>query len=71
MWKASAPSPGSVNGRITLLNSTIEPGQPWVMISGNASWRGERMCTKTMFSPSITVWNGGRTFSRASVARQS
>ena len=23
---------------MTLWNSTIEPGQPWVMTSGNASW---------------------------------
>ena len=38
-WNASAASPpnlvGSVNGSMILWNSTIEPGQPWVMISGN------------------------------------
>ena len=45
-WKASAALPpcatGSTSGSITLWNSTIEPGQPWVMISGIAPGCGER-----------------------------
>ncbi len=49
-WKASAGSPpyftGSTSGSITLWNSTIEPGQPWVMINGRAPACGERMCRK-------------------------
>ena len=35
------------------VNSTIEPGQPCVMISGVASGSGDRMCAKWMFAPSI------------------
>jgi hypothetical protein len=49
----------------------IEPGQPWVMISGRASGCGERTWTKWIPSPSISVRNWGSAFSRASVARQS
>jgi len=49
-WNASAALPpwalGSVNGSITFWNSTTEPGQPWVMISGIASGCGERTCRK-------------------------
>ena len=39
------------------MNSAIEPGQPWVMISGSASGSGERTCRKWMFCPSISVVN--------------
>ena len=74
-WKASAALPpwatGSVSGSITLWNSTIEPGQPWVMISGMASGCGERACTKWMSSPSIAVVNCGKRLSSASRLRQS
>ena len=74
-WKASAGSPpwaaGSVNGPTTSRNSTIEPGQPWVMISGVASGSGERMWAKWTVDPSMTVVNCGHSFSRASAARQS
>jgi hypothetical protein len=52
-------------------NSTTEPGQPWVRTSGSASGRGERTCANTMRTPSISVWNSGSAFSRASAARQS
>jgi hypothetical protein len=48
-----------------------EPGQPWVMISGNASAWGERTWMKWMSTPSISVLNCGRAFSLASQARQS
>ena len=53
------------------MNSTIEPGQPWVMISGSASGSGERTCRKWTFCPSIVVVNCGNSFSRASWPRQS
>ena len=33
---------GSTSGSITLWNSTIEPGQPWVINSGSAPSCGER-----------------------------
>ena len=56
---------------MTLPNSITDPGQPWVRISGSASGRGERTWAKTMRIPSISVWNCGSAFSRASVARQS
>jgi hypothetical protein len=56
---------------MTFKNSTTEPGQPWVRISGSASGRGERTCANTMERPSISVWNCGSAFSLASVGRQS
>jgi hypothetical protein len=69
-WKASAGSPpwraGLVSGPMMLMNSTIEPGQPWVMISGSAPGSGERACTKCTVWPSMTVVNWGNWFSRAS-----
>ena len=74
-WNASAASPpcavGSVSGSITLWNSTIEPGQPWVMISGMASGCGERTWMKWMSSPSIAVVNCAKRLSGASRLRQS
>ena len=49
-WKASAASPpwlaGSVSGSMILWNSTNEPGQPWMIISGNASGFAERWWMK-------------------------
>ena len=49
----------------------IEPGQPWVMISGSAFLCRERTWMKWMSTPSISVLNCGRAFSLASPARQS
>ena len=51
--------------------STIEPGQPWVTMSGSASSCFERTWMKWMSSPSISVMKFGRAFSRASHLRQS
>ena len=69
-WNASAPAPpsalGSVSGPMTFRNSTIEPGQPWVMISGSAFGSVERTCRKWMFCPSISVVNCGYLFSSRS-----
>jgi len=56
---------------MTFENSTTEPGQPWVRISGSASGRGDRACANTTERPSISVWNSGSAFSLASVGRQS
>ena len=43
-WKASAGSPpwarGSLSGPMRSMNSTIEPGQPWISMSGVASALG-------------------------------
>ena len=64
-WKSSA------SGSITLWNSTTEPGQPWVMISGSASGFEERWWMKWMSSPSISVTNWSKRLSAASRARQS
>ncbi len=75
MWNASAGSPpcaaGSASGSITLSNSTIEPGHPWVRTSGRAPSCGDRTWMKWMPSPSISVRNWGSRLRRASVARQS
>jgi len=49
----------------------IEPGQPWVMINGNASACGDFAWMKWMSSPSITVLRCVSAFSLASHARQS
>jgi hypothetical protein len=40
-------------------NSAIEPGQPCVTISGNASSRSDRTCRKWTFCPSMVVVNCG------------
>jgi hypothetical protein len=45
-----------------LWNSTIDPGQPWVMISGNAFGFDERWWMKWMSSPSISVTNWSNRF---------
>ena len=48
-----------------------EPGQPCVMISGNASACADFTWMKWMSTPSISVLNCGSAFSFASHARQS
>jgi hypothetical protein len=48
-----------------------EPGQPWVMISGNASAWGDFTWMKWISTPSISVVNCGSAFSLASTLRQS
>ena len=52
-------------------SSTIEPGQPCVIINGNASGWGERTWMKWMSTPSRLVTNCGKAFSLASNRRQS
>ena len=52
-------------------SSMIEPGQPWVMISGNAFSWGDLTWMKWMSTPSISVVNWGRALSVASSVRQS
>lgn len=60
-WNASPGSPpnafGSVSGPMMFKNSTIDPGQPCVMISGMAPASAERMCRKWIRCPSIVVMN--------------
>ena len=74
-WNASWAAPpcavGSVSGSITFSSSRTDPGQPWVTISGSASWWRERTWMKWMSRPSISVMNCGRAFSLASALRQS
>ena len=74
-WKASAaPAPwavGSVSGSMILSCSTVEPGQPWVTISGSASSCFERTWMKWMSTPSIRVTKCGRAANRFSNVRQS
>jgi hypothetical protein len=73
--KASSARPpwavGSVSGPTTSSSSITEPGQPWVMISGNASSCRDLTWRKWMSTPSISVLNCGRAFSFASTLRQS
>ncbi len=56
---------------MTFWNSTIEPGQPCVITSGNAFACGERTWMKWMPTPSMVVRNCGKRFSSFSRARQS
>ena len=42
-----------------------EPGQPWVMINGNASSCRDLTWMKWIATPSISVLNCGSTFSLA------
>ena len=74
-WKASAAlapwAVGSVNGSMIFSCSTVEPGQPWVTISGSASSCRERTWMKWMSTPSISVTKCGRVAKRFSNARQS
>jgi hypothetical protein len=60
-----------MSGPTTPSISMIEPGQPWVMISGKAFSWGERRWRKWMSRPSISVRNWGRAFSLASTRRKS
>ena len=62
---------GSVSGPTVSSSSTTEPGQPWVMTSGNAFSCGDLMWTKWISTPSISVVNCGSAFSFASNLRQS
>ncbi len=64
-------NPDATSGSITLWNSTIEPGQPCVISSGNASSSEDRWWMKWMSRPSISVVNWSNLFSAASRARQS
>jgi hypothetical protein len=52
-------------------SSITEPGQPWLMLSGNACSWGERRWSKWSSTPSMVVLNWGRAFSLASARRQS
>ena len=56
---------------MTLWNSTIDPGHPWVMSNGTASSCGERAWMKCTSSPSIVVVNWSNRLRAASRARQS
>ena len=73
--KASSAAPpyavGSVSGPIVPSISITEPGQPWVMSSGNVFSCLDLTWMKWTSSPSIAVVNCGSAFSLASVARQS
>jgi hypothetical protein len=62
---------GSVSGPMTSSISTIEPGQPCVMITGRAFACSERTWMKWTSTPSISVVNCGSALSFASHFRQS
>ena len=62
---------GSVSGPMSLICSSTEPGQPWLMTSGSAFGCFERTWMKWMSSPSMFVTNCGKAFSFASAFRQS
>ena len=47
-------------------SSMTEPGQPWVMISGNASSWGDLTWMKWISTPSMVVVNCGSAFSLTS-----
>ena len=69
---ASPPcAAGSASGPMTSRNSTTDPGQPWVMTSGNASGDGDCTWMKWTPRPSSSVRNCGSPFSCASHRRQS
>ena len=74
-WNASealAPcAVGSVSGAMIFSCSIVEPGQPWVTISGSASSWSERTWMKWTSTPSISVMKCGRAAKRCSKARQS
>ena len=74
-WNASAGSPpwarGSDSGPMISRNSTTEPGQPWVTISGSASGSGERAWMKCTRVPSTSVTKLSKALSIASARRQS
>jgi len=56
---------------MTFMNSTTDPGQPWVRISGRAPGSAERTCRKWTFCPSMVVVNWANAFSFDSWSRQS
>jgi hypothetical protein len=60
-----------VSGPTVSSSSMTEPGQPCVMISGNACSCGDRTLMKWMSTPSISVVNCASAFSLASHVRQS
>jgi hypothetical protein len=74
-WNASAGSAplavGSVSGSMILSCSMVEPGHPWVTMSGSASSCFERPWMKWMSTPSILVMKCGRAAKRSSNLRQS
>ena len=74
-WNASSAVPpcavGLVSGSITSSISITEPGQPWVMSSGNAFSCLDCTWMKWMLSPSISVVNCGSAFSLVSTRRRS
>src|SRR6478752_4914953 len=69
-WNASSARPpcavGSVSGPMVSSSSMTEPGQPCVMISGNACSCGDSTWMKWMSTPSISVLNCGNALSLAS-----
>jgi hypothetical protein len=69
--RARACAVGLVSGSMIFSCSRIEPGHPWVTISGSASSCWERTWMKWMSSPSTSVMKFGRAFSFASHLRQS
>jgi len=52
------------------LNSTNEPGHPWVTTSGSAPGSCERTCRKWMVAPSMSVVNWGKALRLAYARRQ-
>ena len=62
---------GSVSGPTESIISMTEPGQPCVMISGNALSCRDLTWMKWMAAPSISVVNWGSAFSLASHRRTS
>ena len=62
---------GSVSGPTVSSSSITEPGQPCVMISGNAFSCGDLTWMKWICTPSISVVNCGSAFNLASHLRQS
>ena len=52
-------------------SSMTEPGQPWVMISGNAFSCADFTWMKWMSTPSISVVNCGSAFSRVATRPKS
>jgi hypothetical protein len=55
---------------MTSSSSITEPGQPWVMSSGNACSCGDFTWRKWMSTTSISVLNCGSAFGLASILRR-
>jgi hypothetical protein len=62
---------GLVSGSMILSCSIVEPGHPWVTMSGSASSCPERTWMKWMSTPSISVMKCGKAANRSSNVRQS